>query len=75
MTDRADRPPRVITLRTLADCPDRLTCPGVHRLEGVPGIFQIGKKVTDPAHRAAFAPHMDVDETVLWQPDELYPEV
>lgn len=75
MTDRTDRPPRVITLRTLAGCPDRWTCPSTQRLEGVPGIIQIGKKITDPAHLAALAPHMGADEVALWQPDELYPEV
>jgi hypothetical protein len=75
MTDRDDRPLRVTTLRTLSDCPDRLTCPSLHRLEGRPGIYQIGKKVTDPAARAALAPLMAADEEITWVPDELYPEV
>lgn len=67
-----DRPPQVITLRTLSACPDRVTCPGFYRLAGRPGIYQIGKRVNDSAEIAALAPHTGADEVVTWAPDELY---
>jgi hypothetical protein len=70
-----DRNITITTLRTTSSCPDRNTCPSVHRVAGMAGRFVVGKRVDDPALRKAFAPLMADDEELTWTPDDLLPEV
>ena len=70
-----DQKIEIVTLRTTSECPDRVTCPAVHRVVDRPGRFIVGKRVTDPQLRAAFAPLMAADEELTWTPDGLLPEV
>lgn len=61
----------VTTLRTLA-CNDRHTCPGRHRIDGVPGSFVVLKAVQNPAHAAALADKIGEGEILGWTPDALF---
>lgn len=64
----------IITLRTT--CPDTRTCPAVKEVPATPGVrYVIGKRVTDPALRAAFAAHLGDDEDLVEVPTDLLPEV
>ena len=71
-----NRTVKITTLRTISDCPDINTCPGIHTVADQPGRrYVILKRVTDPDEIAAFAPYMAADEILGWGPDELFPEV
>jgi hypothetical protein len=64
----------IVTLRT--SCPDGRTCPAVKAVPSMPGSrYIVGKRVTDPALLAAFAPHLAPDEDLIEVPTELLPEV
>jgi hypothetical protein len=59
-----------------SSCPDGRTCPAVTAVPALPGSrFVIGKRVSDPALRAAFAAHLAEDEELVMVPAELLPEV
>jgi hypothetical protein len=64
----------IVTLR--GGCADGRTCPAVKAVPATPGVrYVIGKRVTDPALRAAFASHLAEDEDLVEIPTELLPEV
>lgn len=64
----------VTTLRTLSDaqCTERGTCVGRHKVAGVPGSFVVLKQVTDPDVAAHLARRVGAGELLGWTPDELF---
>ena len=67
----------ITTLRSTADsCPDRRTCPSIHRVTDRPERrYVITKRVTDAAEIAAFAQLVGAGEQLGWLPAELLPEL
>jgi hypothetical protein len=65
----------IVTLRG-GNCPDGRTCPAVKAVVGAPAArYVIGKRVTDPTVREAFATHLGEDEDLVEVPTTLLPEV
>lgn len=57
-------------------CPDGNSCPAVTRVKQRPGRhYLIAVPETDPAVLAAHASRMGPGEVLVWQPDDLVPEV
>lgn len=72
-SDKA-QPLTVTTLRTLpdADCNERYTCVGRHKIDGHPGSFVVLKAVSDPTVAATLARHVGDGELLGWAPDDLF---
>lgn len=64
---------KIRTIRT-ARCSAGYYCPSVHRVDGRPGVYVIGKQV-DVATLLEFAHLIGPDEAIVWVPDEVLPEV
>lgn len=71
-------PPIEVTVLRGSDpaCPDGNSCPTVTRVTQRPGRhYLVATPETDPAVLAAHAPYMGPGEVLVWQPDDLVPEV
>jgi len=68
------QPLAVRTLRTLpdAECTERRTCVGRHKIDGHDGSYVVVKEVTDPEVITTLSPHIGPGERLGWVPDALF---
>lgn len=65
---------RKITYLRGQKCPDGIKCPAAVKVDGLAGVYLIGKQVPNGKIPAELAERIGADEQLIWMPDETWEE-